>query len=112
MTPVINRRSPSCFDPTTRRFLLRSRRAHNLLADGARKSPKYFSKMVAVMVQEPFAMLTDLWIKHRDWVFEPIHYSSLDKLVGALDKEIIGPAEVRCHELLIRKAEKMKGTHV
>ena len=25
--------------------------------------------------QEPFAMLTDLWVKHRDWVFEPIHYS-------------------------------------
>jgi hypothetical protein len=62
--------------------------------------------------QEPFSMLTDLWIKHRDWVFEPIYYSSLDKLVGALDKEIIGPAEVRCDELLIRKAEKMKGRHV
>ncbi len=62
--------------------------------------------------QEPFAMLTDLWIKHRDWVFEPLHYSSLDALVGALDKEIIGPAEVRCDELVIRKAEKMRGKHV
>ena len=62
--------------------------------------------------QEPFAMLTDLWIKHRDWVFEPIHYSSLDALVAALDKEIIGPAEIRCDELVIRKAEKMKGRHV
>ena len=28
--------------------------------------------------QKPFAMLQDLWIKHRDWVFEPIHYSSVD----------------------------------
>jgi uncharacterized protein YjbI with pentapeptide repeats len=62
--------------------------------------------------QEPFSMLTDLWIKHRDWVFEPIHYSSVDALVGALDKEIIGPAEVMCDELVIRKAEKMKGRHV
>ena len=62
--------------------------------------------------QEPFAMLTDLWIKHRDWVFEPLYYSSLDALVGALDEEIIGPAEVRCDELLIRKAEKMRGKHV
>jgi uncharacterized protein YjbI with pentapeptide repeats len=62
--------------------------------------------------QEPFAMLTDLWIKHRDWVFEPIHYSSLDALVAALDEEIIGPAEVRCDELVIRKAEKMRGKHV
>ena len=24
--------------------------------------------------EKPFAMLTDLWIKHRDWVFEPIYY--------------------------------------
>jgi hypothetical protein len=23
--------------------------------------------------EEPFAMLRDLWIKHRDWVFEPLY---------------------------------------
>jgi hypothetical protein len=62
--------------------------------------------------QEPFAMLTDLWIRHRDWVFEPLYYSSLDALVGALDKEIIGPAETRFDELIVRKAETMKGRHV
>jgi uncharacterized protein YjbI with pentapeptide repeats len=62
--------------------------------------------------QEPFAMLTDLWIKHRDWVFEPIHYSTLDALVGALDKEIIQPAEVRFAQLLARKAQRMKERHV
>jgi hypothetical protein len=62
--------------------------------------------------QEPFAMLTDLWIKHRDWVFQPLHYSSLDALVGALDKEIIEPAETRFDELIGRKAETMKGRHV
>ena len=62
--------------------------------------------------QEPFSMLTDLWVKHRDWVFEPLHYSSLDALVGALDKEIIEPAKVRFAELLAKKAETMKGKHV
>ena len=62
--------------------------------------------------QEPFAMLTDLWVKHRDWVFEPRHYSSLDGLVGALDKEIIELAKVRFAELLARKAERMQGKHV
>ena len=62
--------------------------------------------------QEPFAMLSDLWKKHRDWVFDPLHYSSLDNLVGALDKEIIEPAKVRFAELLAIKAEKMKGRHV
>ncbi len=62
--------------------------------------------------QEPFSMLTDLWIKHREWVFEPLYYSSLDALVGALDEKIIRPAEARFVELLARKAEKMKGEHV
>ena len=57
-------------------------------------------------------MLEDLWKKHRDWVFEPLYYSSPDALVGALDQEIIGPAEVRFDELVIRKAETMKGEHV
>jgi hypothetical protein len=61
---------------------------------------------------KPFAMLEDLWIQHRDWVFEPLYYSSLDALVGALDEKIIKPAKVRFAELLARKAEKMKGEHV
>jgi uncharacterized protein YjbI with pentapeptide repeats len=62
--------------------------------------------------EHPFAMLQDLWIKHRDWVFEPIYYSSLDALIAALDEKIIRPAEARFTELLARKAEKMKGDHV
>ena len=62
--------------------------------------------------EKPFAMLEDLWIKHRDWVFEPLHYSSLDALAGALDKEIIRPAEARFNELVVRKAERMGGKHV
>jgi hypothetical protein len=62
--------------------------------------------------EKPFSMLEDLWIKHRDWVFEPLHYSSLDALIGALDQEIIGPAEARFDELVVRKAETMKGKHV
>jgi uncharacterized protein YjbI with pentapeptide repeats len=62
--------------------------------------------------EKPFSMLVDLWIKHRDWVFEPLYYSSLDKLVGALDKEIIGPAEMRFDELVVRKADTMKGKHI
>jgi uncharacterized protein YjbI with pentapeptide repeats len=62
--------------------------------------------------EKPFAMLQDLWIKHRDWVFEPIYYSSLDALTGSLDEKIIRPAEARFAELLARKAETMRGEHV
>jgi hypothetical protein len=58
--------------------------------------------------ETPFAMLQDLWIKHRDWVFEPIEYSSVDRLVETMDAEIIGPAATRFDELVIRRAETMK----
>ena len=62
--------------------------------------------------EKPFAMLQDLWIKHREWVFEPLYYSSVDALIASLDEKIIRPAEARFVELLARKAEKMKGEHV
>jgi hypothetical protein len=62
--------------------------------------------------EKPFAMLQDLWTKHRDWVFEPIYYSSVNALVGSLDEKIIRPAEARFAELLKRKAERMGGEHV
>jgi uncharacterized protein YjbI with pentapeptide repeats len=62
--------------------------------------------------QEPFAMLQDLWSKHRDWVFEPIYYSSVDALIASLDEKIIQPAEARFVELLKRKADTMGGEHV
>jgi hypothetical protein len=55
--------------------------------------------------EKPFAMLQDLWIRHRDWVFEPIEYSSVDRLVETMDAEIIGPAEARFDELVMRRAE-------
>ena len=57
--------------------------------------------------EEPFAMLQDLWIKYREWVFDPIEYSSVDRLVETMDAEIIGPAETRFNELVLRKAERM-----
>ena len=48
----------------------------------------------------------------RDWVFEPIYYSSVDALIASLDEKIIKPAEARFIELLKRKAETMGGEHV
>jgi hypothetical protein len=62
--------------------------------------------------EKPFAMLEGLWIQHREWVFEPLYYSSLDALIGALDEKIIKPATAWFAKLLARKAEKMEGEHV
>jgi uncharacterized protein YjbI with pentapeptide repeats len=58
--------------------------------------------------EKPFAMLQDLWIKHRDWVLEPIEYSSVDRLVETMDAEIIGPIEARSDELVMRRAETLR----
>ena len=58
--------------------------------------------------EQPFAMLRDLWIRHRDWVFEPIEYSSVERLVETMDAEIIRPAEARFDELVLRRAETLK----
>jgi len=60
--------------------------------------------------EKPFAMLQDLL--QYDWVFQPIHYSSLDALIGALDEKIIAPAKAKFAELLARKAETMRGEHI
>jgi hypothetical protein len=60
----------------------------------------------------PFAMLHDLWQQHRDRVLEPIYYSSIDALIDSFDKEIIAPAEARFDDLVMRKAETMRGRHV
>ena len=58
--------------------------------------------------EEPFAMFRDLWIMHREWVLDPIRYSSVDRLVEVLDSEVIKPAEVRFNALLARKAEELR----
>jgi hypothetical protein len=62
--------------------------------------------------EKPFAMMQDLWSKHRDWVFEPIYYSSVNALIASLDEKIIRPAEARFVELVRRKGETMAGEHV
>jgi hypothetical protein len=57
--------------------------------------------------EKPFAMLQDLWIKHRDWVFRPIEYPSVERLIETMDAEIIEPAGARFKELAMRKAETL-----
>ena len=57
--------------------------------------------------EEPFAMFRDLWIKHREWVFDPIRYPSVDRLIEVLDTEIVRPAQARFADLLARKAEQL-----
>jgi len=54
-----------------------------------------------------FAMLEDLQRKH-DWVFPTLRYSSLDRLIETMDEEIVGPAEAKFRQLLVRRAEPIE----
>jgi hypothetical protein len=58
--------------------------------------------------EDPFSMLKDLLTSYPDRVFQPIGYSSVDRLVETMDEEIVGPAEKRFEELVLRRAERMK----
>jgi hypothetical protein len=53
-------------------------------------------------------MFSDLLIKHRDWVLDPIRYPSLDRLIELLDAEIVGLAQMRSGELLARRTQRIK----
>ena len=72
--------------------------------------PEYMIPFVPILERggEPFAMFRDLWIKHREWVLDPIRYPSVDRLIEVLDAEIVKPAQVRFAELLARKAEHLR----
>jgi len=72
--------------------------------------PEYMIPFVPIIErgEEPFSMFKDLWIKHRDWVLDPIRYPSVDRLIEVLDAEIIGPANERYNQLLARKAEQLR----
>ena len=62
--------------------------------------------------ETPFAMLRDLLTSYSDRVFQPIEYPSVDRLIETMDAEIIGPAETRFDELVMRRAETLKVRHV
>jgi hypothetical protein len=72
--------------------------------------PEYMIPFVPIIEkgEEPFAMFTDLWIKHREWVLDPIRYPSVGRLIEVLDTEIVRPAQARFADLLVRKAEKLR----
>jgi hypothetical protein len=57
--------------------------------------------------ETPWAMFQDLWIKYRDWVFEPLYYRSIDDLIPRLGSAVVQPALERRSKLLARRAEIM-----
>jgi hypothetical protein len=72
--------------------------------------PEYMIPFVPILErgEEPFSMFRDLWIKHRQWVLDPIRYPSVDRLIEVLDTKIIKPAQARFVDLLALKAEELR----
>jgi uncharacterized protein YjbI with pentapeptide repeats len=72
--------------------------------------PEYMVPFVPIIEtgEKPWAMFQDLWIKYRDWVFEPLEYRSIDDLIPRLRSAVVQPALERRRELLARRAETMR----
>jgi uncharacterized protein YjbI with pentapeptide repeats len=70
--------------------------------------PNYMIPFVPIIQDpdEPFAMFKDLWKKHRDWVLEPLRYSTDSQLIKVFDKAILEPANDRRELLRAKKAEE------
>jgi len=71
--------------------------------------PDYMIPFIPIIQEkeEPFAMFVDLWIRHKEWVFEPLKYIGEKDLIASLEDDIIKPAEQRFAELTLRKAQVM-----
>lgn len=71
--------------------------------------PDYMIPFVPIIQEgeRPWAMFKDLWIKYRDWVFEPLEYPSIDVLIPKLGSAVVRPALERRKVLLARRAEDM-----
>jgi hypothetical protein len=69
--------------------------------------PEYMVPFVPIIEtgEKPWAMFQDLWIKYREWVFEPLDYGSVDDLIPRLGSAVVQPALKRRSELLARRAE-------
>lgn len=71
--------------------------------------PDYMIPFVPIIQggETPWAMFQDLWIKYREWVFEPLEYPSIDALISKLGSAVVQPALERRKVLLARRAESM-----
>jgi hypothetical protein len=74
--------------------------------------PNYMIPFVPI-IQEgelPFSMFVDL--QRFDWVLNVVVYDHLTNLLNNLDAAVINPALSKHNELIARKANKLRITHI
>ena len=71
--------------------------------------PDYMVPFAPILQQgeEPFSMFKDLQNKY-DWVLDVIRYSSVERLIGVLEDEVVRPAKKKFNELLARRTEPLR----
>ena len=71
--------------------------------------PDYSIPMVTIIEkgEKPYSMFQDLWQKHRDWVLEPLSYTSAEQLQRVFQEAIVDRANHRLEDLRKRKAEEV-----
>lgn len=72
--------------------------------------PDYMIPFIPILQEgeEPFGMFVDLQNKY-DWMLEPVlGYSSVDRLIEAVEDRIVKPAETKFNELLVRRTKQLR----
>jgi hypothetical protein len=72
--------------------------------------PQHMVPMVPIIQagEAPFPMFKDLWIKHNQWVLDPLEYRNADELLHALWSAIIEPALTVSATLTRAKAKPLR----
>jgi hypothetical protein len=72
--------------------------------------PDYMVPFVPLIEEgeKPWAMFKDLWLKHKDWVLEPLPYPSIDDLLPKINSAVVEPA-LECRRLLLEAKAKTMG---
>jgi len=71
--------------------------------------PDFMVPLVPIIQEpeKPFAMIQDLQQK-CEWVFDVIAYDSKERLIGALEREIVQPAKEMADKLLSKRVETIR----
>jgi uncharacterized protein YjbI with pentapeptide repeats len=72
--------------------------------------PEHMIPLVPIIAtgEEPFPMFRDLWVKHHQWVLDPLEYDSAEQLLSVLEPAVIEPA-LRIGRTIVRaKARRLR----
>lgn len=72
--------------------------------------PEHMVPFVPIIArgEEPFPMFRDLWVKHHQWVLDPLEYDSAEQLLGVIEPAIVAPALRLADTIARAKARRLR----